>query len=238
MQPTRAGTLSELRQTDVSADIWLWIAFDFRLNRHDHLSAAKVPGSGRRRREMPENPTDITRVLNQASQGNPRAVDELFAMVYDDLRHRAGGLMSDERASHTLQRTALVNEAYLKLFGTGVRFQSRLHFFNAAALAMRRILLEHAAAKAAQKRGGGWARISLDDVAPAHDEPPVDLISLDGALVRLKQLSPRQHQVVTLRFFAGLKDAQIAELLDLSEKTVRRDWATARLWLYDQIKNT
>src|SRR5205809_6983308 len=116
--------------------------------------------SDRRWREMPENPTDITRVLDQASQGNPRAVDELFAMVYDDLRHRAGGLMSAERASHTLQRTALVNEAYLQLFGTRVHFHSHLHVFNAAALAMRRILLAHPAAKSAQQPAGGWAGIS------------------------------------------------------------------------------
>ena len=145
--------------------------------------------------------------------------------------------MAAERKDHTLQRTALVHEAYMKLVRPGLNFESRLHFFNAAALAMRRILVDHAEAKNALKRGGARREVNLDDVDPAGDDgKEVDLLALDEALTKLAEQSSRQAQVVNLRFFAGLKDAEIAELLGVAEKTVRRDWATARLWLYDQMK--
>jgi RNA polymerase sigma factor (TIGR02999 family) len=131
-----------------------------------------------------------------------------------------------------------VHEAYLRLVRPGADFQSRLHFFNAAALAMRRILIDHAEAKRAEKRGGGAVEISLDDFDAADanaDQPTLDMIALDEAMKSLESISQRQHQVVMLRFFACLKDAEIAELLDVSEKTVRRDWATARLWLQAEM---
>jgi len=181
----------------------------------------------------------VTLLLDLLQRGDASAAKQLLPLVYEELRARAGRLMSAERKDHTLQRTALVHEAYLRLVKPGVDFESRLHFFNAAALAMRRILLDHADAKRAEKRGGGAAEICLDDVdAPDNDsneEPKLDVIALDEALRELETRSPRQHQVVMLRFFACLKDAEIAELLGVSEKTVRRDWATAKLWLHAEM---
>jgi RNA polymerase sigma factor (TIGR02999 family) len=185
---------------------------------------------------MDQRYEQVTMVLQKLETGDVAAAKELLPLVYDELRSRAGRLMAAERKDHTLQRTALVHEAYLKLVRPGVNFQSRLHFFNAAALAMRRILVDHAAAHQAQKRGGGLREVCLDDVDPAAtDSKDVDVLALDEALKQLAERSPRQAEVVNLRFFAGLKDAEIAELLGVAEKTVQRDWATARLWLYDQM---
>ncbi len=174
-------------------------------------------------------------LLKRLEQGEVQAAGELLPLVYGELRSRAGRLMAGERSDHTLQRTALVHEAYIKLVKPGATFQSRLHFFNAAALAMRRILVDHAETRRAQKRGGGFKEVSLEDVDVARDGPSVDILSLDDALTRLSERSPRQAQVVNLRFFAGLKDAEIAEMIGVTEKTVRRDWATARLWLYGEM---
>jgi RNA polymerase sigma factor (TIGR02999 family) len=184
---------------------------------------------------MGDRSSEVTLLLKRLEQGETRAADDLLPLVYHELRSRAGRLMAGERADHTLQRTALVHEAFLRLDKPGASFESRLHFFNAAALAMRRILVDHAETKRAQKRGGGMKELSLDDVDPAGDGPSVDVLALDEALTRLAARSPRQAQVVNLRFFAGLKDAEIAELLGVAEKTVRRDWATARLWLYGEM---
>lgn len=176
----------------------------------------------------------ITLLLNAIDEGREGDPERLFPLVYDDLRRRAGHLMSHERRDHTLQATALVHEAFLKVAKPGVSFQSRLHFFNAAALAMRRILVDHAKAHGADKRGGaGWEKISLSEIDT--NGPVVDVIALNDALERLQELSPRQAQVVQLRFFAGLKDAEIAELLGVTERTIRRDWIAARLWLCDQM---
>jgi RNA polymerase sigma factor (TIGR02999 family) len=187
---------------------------------------------------MDERYEKVTMVLQKLETGDVAAAKELLPLVYDELRSRAGRLMAAERKDHTLQRTALVHEAYLKLVRPGVNFQSRLHFFNAAALAMRRILVDHAAAHKAQKRGGGFQEVSLDDLDPAtKDAQDVDVLALDEALKKLAERSPRQAEVVNLRFFAGLKDAEIAELLGVAEKTIQRDWATARLWLYDQMSD-
>jgi RNA polymerase sigma factor (TIGR02999 family) len=185
---------------------------------------------------MADREEEVTALLNRVAAGDASASHDLLPLLYDELRGRAGRLMSAERRAHTLQRTALVHEAYMRLVKPGASFQSRLHFLNAAALAMRRILLDHAEAKRAQKRGGGQNAMSLDDVDPAGDDgPEVDLFALDEALKRLEQKSARQAQVVNLRFFAGLTDGEIAELLQVSDKTVRRDWQTARLWLYDEL---
>jgi RNA polymerase sigma factor (TIGR02999 family) len=166
------------------------------------------------------------------------ASTSLFPLVYDQLRRRAGRLMAGERRDHTLQATALVHEAYLKLANAGCSFEGRLHFLNAACLAMRRILASHARERGRQKRVGGRARIAVNDVDPEKtdaflDESAngLDWLALDEALRKLAELSPRQAQVVQLRFFAGLEDAEIAELLWISGPTVRRDWAAARLWL-------
>lgn len=177
----------------------------------------------------------VTVLLRALENGDVSAAEQLLPLVYSELRSRAGRLMASERRDHTLQRTALVHDAFVKLVRPGATFQSRLHFFNAAALAMRRILIDHAEAKRAQKRGGGAPELSLDDVDPGDSGQNIDLIALDEAMKKLEEQSPRQHQVVMLRFFAGLKDAEIAEMLGVADKTVRRDWATARVWLYSEM---
>jgi RNA polymerase sigma factor (TIGR02999 family) len=176
----------------------------------------------------------VTLLLSAIERGEPGAAVELFPLVYDELRARAGALMAGERRDHTLQRTALVHESYLKLVGAGTSFRGRLHFFCAAAQAMRRILVDHAERKHSLKRGGGRARVDLDalNIADGRGARPVDWQELDEALRALERVSPRQHQVVMLRFFSGRTEAEIAEMLEVSEPTVRRDWATARTWLY------
>ena len=172
----------------------------------------------------------ITRLLHDLEKGEESAAEALYPLIYDELRHRAGKLMAAERTDHTLQPTALVHEAFLRVNQAGLSFQSRLHFYNTAALAMRRILVNHAKAHNADKRGGGALELSLDDVDPAQ-ESSIDILALDEALNSLERRSARQHQVVMLRYFGGMKDAEIAQMLNVTEKTVRRDWATAKLWL-------
>jgi RNA polymerase sigma factor (TIGR02999 family) len=186
---------------------------------------------------MSEVRETVTTLLEAIDRGAPDAAANLLPLIYDELRARAGVLMAAERPDHTLQRTALVHEAYLKLVGSGAGFQSRRHFFNAAALAMRRILVDHAIQRDTLKRGGGHARVSLDDV-DIVDEPgePLDWLELDEALKQLAVVSPRQHQVVMLRFFSGRTEPEIAEMMGLSESTVHRDWSMARTWLYRAMK--
>jgi RNA polymerase sigma factor (TIGR02999 family) len=183
---------------------------------------------------------EISLVLDALERGDAAASSRLFPLIYDELKRRAARLMAGERRDHTLQRTALVNEAYLRIVQPGASYTCRLHFFNAAALAMRRILIDHAAARGAAKRGGGRERVAIDGVDAADLAEPghaVDVIALDDALTELARLSPRQAEVVHLRFFAGLGDGEIAELLGVSDKTVRRDWACAKIWLYDRIRD-
>jgi RNA polymerase sigma-70 factor, ECF subfamily len=182
----------------------------------------------------------ITNILARIESGDARAIDELLPLVYDQLRAQAARLMSRQRRDHTLQRTALVHEAFVKLVKPGAAFESRRHFFNAAAMAMRNILKDHASARNAAKRGGGVQEMSLEDsdadVVDENGHHVVDLIDLDDALTKLAAKSARQAEVVMLRFFAGLDYQEIAQLQGTSEKTVRRDWATAKLWLYDAMK--
>lgn len=182
----------------------------------------------------------VTRLLQAIDRGEAGAAADLFPLVYDELRSRAGALMSNERRHHTLQRTALVHEAYLKLVGSGASFQNQLHFFAAAALAMRRILVDHATRRNSLKRGGKRGRVELDELDIADETVGTDFIEwadLDSALHELEQLSPRQHQVVMLRFFSGRTELEIARMLQISEPTVRRDWATARVWLYRAMRS-
>jgi RNA polymerase sigma-70 factor (ECF subfamily) len=183
----------------------------------------------------------IAQVLDRMESGDAHAAETLFPIVYEQLRARAGQLMGSERRDHTLQRTALVHEAYLRLVNAGCTFQSRLHFLNAAALAMRRILANHARDHGRQKRGGGRAEVDLDQVdvvAADASSDQLDWLALDEAIQQLAELSPRQAQVVNLRYFAALSDGEIAELLGVSEPTVRRDWATARPWLYRRMRGS
>jgi RNA polymerase sigma-70 factor, ECF subfamily len=193
---------------------------------------------------MPHDNDDderITHLLAAIERGERDAGAKLLPIVYDELRARAGRLMVRERRDHTLQRTALVHEVFIKLVKPGAGFESRRHFFNAAAMAMRSILKDHASARKALKRGGGVAELSLDDVdhAPASGataSPTIDILDLDDALSKLAAKSPRQAEVVILRFFGGLDYETIAQLQGVNEKTVRRDWATAKLWLYDAME--
>ena len=179
----------------------------------------------------------VTKLLQAIDRGEGGAADELLPLVYDELRSRAGKLMDLERRDHTLQRTALVHEAYLKLAGGELSFQNRMHFFNAAALAMRRILVDHATRRGTLKRGGPHARINLADVEIADDShEPLNWLELDEALKQLEKLSPRQHQVVMLRFFSGRTESEIAEMLGISEATVQRDWGMARTWLFRAMR--
>jgi RNA polymerase sigma factor (TIGR02999 family) len=165
----------------------------------------------------------------------------MLPLVYDELRAAAGRLMRSERAGHTLQRTALVHEAFAKLAKAGAKFENELHFFNAVAQAMRRILADHASGRAAIKRGGGapLKRIDLDDFTiPAKESADqMDWSALDQALERLAKIAPRRAQIVMLKFFAGLSDAEIARLLGITASPVRQQWITARAWLYQRMKN-
>jgi len=168
-----------------------------------------------------------------------RAADAMLPLVYGELRAAAARLMAGERPNHTLQRTALVHEAYAKLAKGGARFESELHFFNAAAQAMRHILVDHAVARRTSKRGGvGRDRVDLDDVnlPTGGADDSMDWPALDQAMTRLAQVAPRRAQIVSLKFFAGLTEPEIAKLLGLTESAVRRDWSTARAWLYQHMK--
>ena len=177
--------------------------------------------------------TDVTRLLNAIAAGNPAAAGDLLPRVYDELRRLAAAKLAHERPGQTLDATALVHEAYLRLVGPdgALHFANRGHFFAAAAEAMRRVLVENARRKACAKHGGGRRRIDLDAVvAPATSGD--DLLALNEALERLQAESPTRAELVKLRFFAGLTMAEAAEALGLSLATVERHWAYARAWLY------
>jgi RNA polymerase sigma factor (TIGR02999 family) len=156
---------------------------------------------------------------------------DIFPLVYEELRARAYELMQDERNDHTLAPTALVHEAYLRLSATNRVWESRNHFMNAAAMAMRRILIDHARNRSSFKRGRGWKRIKIEDIQSALGSDDFDWLAIDEAMQRFRKVDPRAHDVVMLRFFAGRSEAQIAELLNLSTRQVRRDWQTACIWL-------
>lgn len=181
---------------------------------------------------------DITTLLGRAARGDGRAVDVLFPIIHEELRALAGSFLAQERAGHTLQATALVNEAYLKLVGqSDYQFSGRSHFLAVAAQAMRRILITHARDRKREKRGGGAARISLSEGAfetPAP-EADLDLVALDDALTRLAALDERKARLVEMRFFAGMSVEEAAEALGVGSATVKRDWAMARAWLFREI---
>src|SRR5437763_12742391 len=181
--------------------------------------------------------TNMTRLLNQASSGNGSAAAELLPLVYEQLRRLAANKMRQERPDLTLQATALVHEAYVRLVDeTQVRrWDGRWHFFAAAAEAMRRILVENARRKGRLKRGGGQQRISLDEIELTVDDPPQELLKLDEALEEFAQKYPQEAQLVKLRYFAGLTTEEAAEALGVSVRTAGRDWAYARAWLHTRM---
>ena len=177
--------------------------------------------------------TDLTATLTAATAGDQKAADQLMPVVYGELRRLAGIYLSRERGDHTLQPTALVHEAYLRLVDqTRVVWQNRAHFMGVAAQAMRRILVDHARRRAAMKRAGDLKKVTLDTaLAIGKDAVQPDLIALDMALDRLALEHPEKAQVVVMRFFGGLKEAEIAEVLNVSSRTVTRYWKYALAWL-------
>jgi len=176
--------------------------------------------------------SEITRLLESLSDGDRAAAVELLPLVYDELRGLAGGLMQAQKAGHTLQPTALVHEAYLRLAGNNDRkWSDRTHFFRVAAVAMRHLLVQHARNRGRLKRGGDWRRVPLDDAVAMVEENTGDLVALDECLTRFAAFDHRAARVVELRFFGGLSVAETAETLDLSDRTVEKDWQAARLWL-------
>jgi RNA polymerase sigma factor (TIGR02999 family) len=180
--------------------------------------------------------TDVTRILNAIEQGDARAADKLLPVVYQELRRLAAYKLSHEAPGQTLQATALVHEAYIRLVGSEAQdWGSRTHFFTAAAEAMRRILIDNARRKQRLKRGGGQKKVDLNDAELAIEGPSDDLIALDEALVKLASIDKVKADLVKLRYFAGLTLKQAASILHLSERTAKRHWTHARAWLYRQV---
>jgi len=179
---------------------------------------------------------NVTQLLIQWSKGDSAALDELVPLVYDELRRHAQLYLSREKPGHTLSSTALVHEAYLRLVKQkGVTWQNRAHFFGVAARMMRRILVDHARRHGYAKRGGGAMTLSLDETMAPAPEREINLVALDDALDALAKLDERQSRMVELRFFGGLSIEETSEVLGLSAPTVKREWASARAWLYREI---
>jgi RNA polymerase sigma factor (TIGR02999 family) len=180
-------------------------------------------------------PKRITEILQAIERGDSQSADALLPVVYDELRRLARSRMARERPGQTLQPTALVHEAYLRLLGGDDSWQNRGHFFAAAAEAMRRILIEKARSKARNKRGGGYRRTTLDDLADAEATDPAELLDLDRALDSLSGQDPQMAEIVKLRYFAGFSIAETAGILGISERSVNRSWTAARTWLATEV---
>jgi RNA polymerase sigma factor (TIGR02999 family) len=181
--------------------------------------------------------TDVTRILSCVEQGDPHAAEQLLPLVYEELRKLAAQKLALEAPGQTLQATALVHEAYLRLVDVtqAQHWDSRGHFFAAAAEAMRRILVESARRHQTLKRGGGLERIDLPELAESATDNPVDLVALDEALRKLEALHPQKAQVVRLRFFTGCSLEETAQMLGISRATAQRHWAYSRAWLFGQL---
>ena len=187
---------------------------------------------------MPPPPTAhrVTQLLVRWREGDRRALDELMPLVYDELRRLAAHYMRGERPGPTLQTSALVNEAYLRLAGhEEIQWQDRAHFFAVAARAMRRILVDHARRRGGQKRGGDGHTVVLDEALLVSASRASEVVALDDALARLAEIAPRKSQLVELRFFAGLSIEEAAEVLEVSPGTVMRDWTFTKAWLRKEI---
>ena len=182
---------------------------------------------------------EVTRLLQEWSNGEGQALDRLVPQIHRELRKLAAGYLRKERRDHTLQPTALVNEAFLKLIDQrAVKWQNRAHFFGIAAQAMRRILVDHARAHLAGKRGDGARKVPLDEAILIGGPVDIDLLALDEALTRLAAIDPQQSRVVELRFFGGLTMEETAEVMHISQATVGRDWRMAKAWLFAEIGRT
>ncbi len=181
---------------------------------------------------------DVTEILHKWSEGDEMAAERLFPLIYDELKKRAQLYLSRERKDHTLQPTALVHEAFIKLIDQDrVDWQNRAHFFGVASTIMRRILVDHARAHAAEKRGDGAIRLSLDDVQIPLEQRAADLVALHETLENLERFDERKAKIVEMRFFGGLTEEEIAENLGVTTRTVQREWKTARLWLYRELNS-
>lgn len=181
---------------------------------------------------------DVTQLLKDWSSGDREALERLTPLVYQELRHLAINRLKQERADHTLQATALVHEAFLRLVNwQSVSWQNRAHFFGVAAQLMRNVLVDHARARLADKRGGERERISLEEVGDVPARRDVDLLTLDEVLSSLAELDPEQCRIVELRYFGGLTIEETAEVMGLSASTVKREWNTARAWLLREISH-
>ena len=183
-----------------------------------------------------ERKTQVTQILHDWSGGDREAPERLMPLVYDEMRRIARSFISRERQGHTLQPTALVNEAYLRLVDqNSVTWQSRAHFYSVAASMMRRVLIDHARTRATEKRGGGAVRLSLEDVQVPIEERAANFVAMDEALERLSQFNERGRKIVEMRFYAGMSEEEIAEVLGVSTRTVLRDWKAARVWLFREL---
>jgi RNA polymerase sigma-70 factor (ECF subfamily) len=179
---------------------------------------------------------EVTRLLGRIHEGDDVAKSDLAKLVYNDLKRVAGRLMRAERRDHTLQPTALLNEAFARLLGGQITGKSRMEFFAIASAVMRRILVDHARAHRAAKRSGQRTRIALDEVFVYAEQRSDELLALDQAVERLAKVDPRQSRIVELRFFGGLSEIDIAELLGISPRTVKRDWSVAKAWLSAEMR--
>ena len=180
---------------------------------------------------------EVTRLLEEWRDGDQSAADRLFPIVYDELRRLARSYMNQERKSHTLQPTALVNEAFIKLTDIErIQWQNRAHFFAVSATIMRRILVDHARKLASKKRGAGLKRLTLENLNANQENRQTDLLDLDEALNRLGEADERKARVLEMNYFGGLSQSHIAEVLKISPKTVQRDLEFARLWLFRELK--
>lgn len=185
---------------------------------------------------MPETPQNVTQLLIGWSQGDKEALDKLVPLVYDELRRQAARYLRRERVGHTLQTTALIHEAYVRLVDQkNVHWQNRAHFFGIAAQLMRRILVDHARTKKRAKRGGSDIRVSFSEATLKAKDQDLDIVALDEALERLAKLDEQQSRIVELRFFSGLTVEETAEVLSISTATVKRDWSMAKAWLHREI---
>jgi RNA polymerase sigma factor (TIGR02999 family) len=188
------------------------------------------------KKEPPRQEHEITQLLAEWREGNQAALDDLYPLVYDELHRLARRYMSRERKGHTLQTTALINEAYVRLVDQrNVHWANRSHFFAISAQIMRRILIDHARRHAYAKRGGGARQVSLDETAAVINDDLAEFLRLDEALKSLAELDPRRSQVVELKYFGGLNNDEIAGVLKISKNTVIRDWNMARAWLHSQL---
>lgn len=189
------------------------------------------------RRLMSDTSEDVTELLHDWGQGDPSALERLIPLVFEDLRRIASHMFQRENDGHTLQPTALVSEVYFRLIDQrNVQWQNRQQFFSVAALMMRRILVDYAKQRQAAKRGSNVPRVPLDEALQVPDMQNVDMADLDEALTRLAKLDLRQSRVVELRFFMGLDNEEIAEVLEISPTTVKREWRLAKLWLLHELK--